>query len=66
MARLLKPYVPEARERELLFRTRCVAGLLNWLVLAPVGAELRNKPVRKIERQLVPMLASTFRGTTSA
>ena len=22
---------------ELIFRTRCAAGLLNWLVLAPVG-----------------------------
>jgi AcrR family transcriptional regulator len=66
VARLLKPHVPDARDRELLFRTRCVAGLLNWLVLAPAGAELRKQPVRKIERQLVPVLAGTFRGTSRA
>jgi AcrR family transcriptional regulator len=66
VARLLKPHVPDARDRELLFRTRCVAGLLNWLVLAPVGAEFRNKSVKKIERQLVPVLAGTFHGASPA
>jgi AcrR family transcriptional regulator len=65
VARLLKPRFPDATNQELLFRTRCVAGLLNWLVLAPLGAELRSKPVKKIERQLVPVLAGTFRGTTA-
>jgi AcrR family transcriptional regulator len=66
VARLLKPHLPDAKEQELLFRTRCVAGLLNWLVLAPVGAELRNKSNKKIERQLVPVLAGSFRGTAPA
>ena len=60
---VLKPSVPGVKDRELIFRTRCVAGLLNWLALAPVGAELRGKSERKIERELVPMLAGTFRGT---
>ena len=60
---VLKPNVPGVRDRELIFRTRCVAGLLNWLALAPVGAELRGKSERQIERELVPLLAGTFRGT---
>jgi AcrR family transcriptional regulator len=63
--RVIKPNVPDAKDREVIFRTRCVAGLLNWLVLAPVGAELRNKTEKQIERQLVPVLAATFRGTSS-
>lgn len=63
--RVIKHDVPDAKDREVIFRTRCVAGLLNWLVLAPVGAELRNKSEKQIERQLVPVLAGTFRGTSS-
>jgi AcrR family transcriptional regulator len=63
VVRALKANVPGVKERELIFRTRCAAGLLNWLVLAPVGTELRNKSERQIERQLVPALAGTFRGT---
>jgi AcrR family transcriptional regulator len=66
VVRLLTPRLPGTKDRELLFRTRCVAGLLNWLVLAPVGAELRNKSKKKIEGQLVPVLAGSFRGTTPA
>jgi len=61
----IKHDVPDAKDRELIFRTRCAAGLLNWLVLAPVGAELRNKSEKQIERQLVPVLAGAFRGTIS-
>jgi AcrR family transcriptional regulator len=63
---VLKGNVPGVKDRELIFRTRCAAGLLNWLVLAPVGAELRGKFERQIERQLVPALAGTFRGTSAA
>jgi AcrR family transcriptional regulator len=64
--RLLKVNVPEVKTQELIFRTRCAAGLLNWLVLAPVGDELRNRSEKQIERVLVPLLAGAFRGTTSA
>ena len=53
--RVLKANVPGVRDQELIFRTRCAAGLLNWLVLAPVGAELRNKSEKQIERRLVPV-----------
>jgi AcrR family transcriptional regulator len=59
----IKPNVPDAKDQDLIFRTRCAAGLLNWLVLAPVGAELRDKSEKQIERRLVPVLAGTFRGT---
>ena len=62
--RVLKANVPGVREQELIFRTRCAAGLLNWLVLAPVGAELRKKSEKQIERRLVPVLAGSFRGAS--
>ncbi len=61
---VLKANVPGVKDRDLIFRSRCAAGLLNWLVLAPVEAELREKSERQIERQLVPALAGTFRGTS--
>ena len=66
VVRVLKANVPGVKDPELLFRTRCAAGLLNWLVLAPVGAELRNKSERQIERWLVPVLAGIFSGASTA
>jgi AcrR family transcriptional regulator len=63
--RVLKANLPDVKDQELIFRTRCAAGLLNWLVLAPVGAELMNKSQKQIEHLLVPALAGTFRGTSS-
>lgn len=64
--RVLKTNLPGVKDRELIFRTRCAAGLINWVVLAPVGSELRNKSEKRIERLLVPALAGTFRGTSAA
>jgi AcrR family transcriptional regulator len=49
-------------EQELIFRTRCAAGLLNWLALAPIGAELARLPAEQIERWLVPVVAGAFTG----
>jgi AcrR family transcriptional regulator len=63
--RVLKANLHGAKDQELIFRTRCVAGLINWLVLAPVGDELRNKSQREIERLLVPILAGAFRAAGS-
>jgi AcrR family transcriptional regulator len=63
---VLRANVLDGRDPELIFRTRCAAGLLNWLVLAPVGDELRNRSERQIERLLVPLLAGAFRGIPSA
>ena len=60
--RVLKANLPDVKDSELDFRTRCAAGMLNWLVLAPVGAELRNKSRKQVERLLVPVLAGAFGG----
>jgi AcrR family transcriptional regulator len=60
--RVLKANVPDVRDKELILRTRFAAGMVNWLALAPVGAELRNKSEKQIERLLVPPLAGAFRG----
>ena len=62
---VLKANVPDVKDQELIFRTRSAAGLLNWLVLSPVGDDLRNRSERQIERLLVPLLAGAFRGTAS-
>jgi hypothetical protein len=39
---------------------------LNWVVLAPVGAELREKSEKQVERLLVPVVAGAFRGSGAA
>ena len=64
--RVLRVHLPSVGERELIFRLRCAAGMVNWLALAPIGAELAGKPVRRIERWLVPVLAGAFRGDAGA
>jgi AcrR family transcriptional regulator len=64
--RVLKAHVPDVRDRELIQRTRCVAGMLNWLALAPLGAELRDRSEKQLERLLVPVVAGAFRGTATA
>jgi AcrR family transcriptional regulator len=61
--KVLKANVRDPSARELTFRIRCAAGLLNWLVLAPVGGELRDTSEKQIERRLVPVLAGALRGT---
>ena len=64
--RVLKAHVRDVKDRELIQRARCVAGMLNWLALAPVSAELRNKTEKQLERLLVPVIAGAFRGTSPA
>ncbi|WP_217546635.1 TetR/AcrR family transcriptional regulator [Streptomyces sp. GbtcB6] len=66
VVRVLAPNLPGVDEEELHFRTRCAAGLLNWLALAPIGAELAALSAEQIERQLVPVVAGAFRGDTPA
>lgn len=63
--RVLKANVPDVKDRELTLRTRLVAGMLNWVALAPVGAEFRDQSEKQLERLLVPILAGAFRGTSS-
>jgi AcrR family transcriptional regulator len=62
---VLKANLPGVRAPELIFRTRCAAGMLNWLALAPVGDELSDKSEKQAERLLVPIVAGAFRGTSS-
>ena len=64
--RVLTANLPGVDEQELIFRTRCAAGMLNWLALAPIGAELATMPAEQIERQLVPVVAGAFRGDGDA
>ncbi|MEY9967862.1 AcrR family transcriptional regulator [Streptacidiphilus sp. MAP12-16] len=63
VVRQLSANLPGVGEQELDFRIRCAAGLLNWLALAPIGAELAAEPPEQIERWLVPVLAGAFRGS---
>jgi AcrR family transcriptional regulator len=63
--RVLKARLPGVGQRELVFRVRCAAGLLNWVVLAPVGADLRGKTEKHIERSLVPVVTGILRGDAS-
>jgi AcrR family transcriptional regulator len=60
--RALKANLPDMKDRELTLRIRLAAGMLNWLVLAPVGDQFRNVSEKQIERQLVPVLAGALRG----
>ena len=60
---VLKASVSGVRNRELILRIRCAAGMLSWLALAPVGAELGTISERQLERLLVPIIAGAFRGT---
>ena len=64
--RVLTSTLTGVDEQDLIFRTRCAAGMLNWLALAPIGAELAGTPEKQIERLLVPVLAGAFHGYTSA
>ena len=62
VVRRLKPKLSHVKPRELIFRTRCAAGMLNWLALAPVGAEVSAMTEKQAERLLVPIVAGAFRG----
>jgi len=63
VTRQLSARLPGVGEQELNFRIRCAAGLLNWLALAPVGAELAAEPPGQIERWLIPVVAGAFSGS---
>jgi AcrR family transcriptional regulator len=64
--RVLKANLPGVKESELIFRTRCAAGMLNWLALSPIGAELAGKSEKQLGRLLLPVLAGAFHGYSSA
>src|SRR3954449_9412130 len=54
VVQVLKTRLPGVTARELIFRTRCAAGMLNWLALAPVGEELNGKSGKTAGRRPVP------------
>jgi AcrR family transcriptional regulator len=60
---VLKANLPGVRAPDLIFRTRCAAGMLNWLALAPVAEELSDRSEKQAERLLVPIVAGAFRGS---
>ena len=62
--RVLKARLRGVRTADLIFRTRCAAGMLNWLALAQLGRELSEKSEKQAERLLVPIVAGAFRGTS--
>ncbi|WP_345191241.1 TetR/AcrR family transcriptional regulator [Streptomyces lavendulae] len=62
--RVLAARLPGTDKHELVFRVRCAAGMLNWLALAPIGAELAAEPAERVERMLVPVVAGAFRGAS--
>ncbi|MEV4351050.1 TetR family transcriptional regulator [Actinoplanes sp. NPDC049596] len=64
--RVLTARLPDVGEQELIFRTRCIAGMLNWLALAPIGAELASESPERIERLLVPVLAGALEGRSAS
>jgi len=47
--RVLKPNVPRVKNRELILRVRCAAGMLNWLALVPISAELETMTEKRLE-----------------
>ena len=64
--RVLAANLPDVDEQELTFRIRCAAGMLNWLALAPIGAELAGQPAGQIEQLLVPVVAGALQGRPTA
>ena len=66
IVQVLSASLPTVDEEELAFRVRCAAGLLNWLALAPIGAELAAEPPEQTERRLVPVVAGALRGLSDA
>ena len=63
--RVLKAHVPDVKDHDLALRVRCVAGMLNWLALAPVSGEIRTRSETQLAQLLVPIIAGAFRGTGS-
>ena len=59
--RVLRANIPGIKASHLDFRTRCAAGLVNWLVLALIGVDLRHSPRRQLERLIVTVFGGGTR-----
>jgi AcrR family transcriptional regulator len=64
--RVLTDNLPGVPEEELIFRTRCAAGMLNWLALAPIGTDLAAQPEVQLSRLVIPVVAGAFHGSPTA
>jgi len=64
--RVLTATLPGSSEQDLIFRIRCAAGMLNWVALAPIGAELAGKSPEQIEAMLLPALTGALHGYSGA
>jgi AcrR family transcriptional regulator len=66
VVRVLRGKLAGVKAQELIFRIRCAAGMLNWLALAPIGAELGDMSEKQVGRLLVPVVAGAFRTSQAA
>lgn len=58
----LRAVVPGVAEDELLFRVKCVGGVLLQLSMTALEPELRGKSPEEVERMLVPVIAGALLG----
>lgn len=58
----LRAVMPGVGDDELLFRVKCVGGILVLLSMTALEPELRGKSPDEVERMLVPVIAGTFLG----
>ncbi len=63
--RVLKAHFPRIKAAELVLRTRLIAGMLNWAILAPLGTNLRGRSRKHLERLVLPALSGAFGGASS-
>lgn len=58
----LRAVMPGVDDDELLFRVKCVGGILVLLSMTALEPELHGKSPDEVERMLVPVIAGTFLG----
>jgi hypothetical protein len=55
--------LPDVPEDELLFRVKCVGGILVLLSVPDLEPELQGKSPEEVERMLVPVIAGALAGS---
>lgn len=58
----LRAVLPELSDDELLFRVKCVGGILVLLSNVALQAELGGRSPQEMERRIVPVVAGTLAG----
>ncbi|MDQ6747679.1 MAG: hypothetical protein M3010_06185, partial [Candidatus Dormibacteraeota bacterium] len=59
----LRGVLPDVAEDELLFRVKCVGGILVLLSVPDLEPELQGKSPEEVERMLVPVIAGALAGS---